>query len=289
MAQVNNLSTTVGHVVFSPDGKTIATACGSWTEPGKVVLIESATGKILTRLSGHSGWVHKVAFSPNGKQLISWGSKSPRYDEVRGGEVWLWDAVTGEGRRIWHSDVHNGCSVAYSPDGQQFATVGGERGMVTMWDASTIEPKYELDGGNSWSGGLVFSPNGKTLVARENGWGTKLPHRYEARLIFWDVSTGRAKQTVDVTKWWPERRTINFGELAFSPDGRFLAVPMGSWNRGGKWAQINLLNVEQPKEVKAVFAAEQHPPAVSAVFSDSGRVLIAAFGSGEVRRWRIKR
>ncbi len=289
MAQVNNLLTTVRHVAFSADGKTLAIACGSWTEPGKVVLIESATGKILTRLSGHSGWVHKVAFSPNGKQMISWGSKSPRYDRVRGGEIWLWDAVTGEGRRIWHSDVHNGCSVAYSPDGQHFATVGGERGLVTLWDANTIEPKFEMDGGHSWSGGLVFSPDGKTLVARENGWGIRLPHRYEARLIFWDVSTGRPKQTVNVTKWCPERRTINFGELAFSPDGKLLAVPMGSWNHGGKWAQLKLLNVEQPKEVRTVFTAEQLHPDVSAVFSDSGRILIAAFGSGEVKRWRIKR
>ncbi|WP_442511495.1 WD40 repeat domain-containing protein [Novipirellula sp. SH528] len=289
MAEVNNLLTTVRHVAFSADGKTLAIACGSWTEPGKLVLIESATGKILTRLSGHSGWVHKVAFSPNGKQIISWGSKSPRYDEVRGGEIRLWDAVTGEGRRIWYSDIHNGCSVAYSPDGQHFATVGGDRGLVTLWDANTLQPKFAMDGGNSWSGGLVFSPDGKTLVARENGWGTILPHRYDARLIIWDVLTGQATQTVNVTKWWPERRTINFGELAFSPDGKLLAVPLGSWNRGGKWAELKLLNVEQPMEVKTVFAAEQHHPAVSAVFSDRGRLLIAAFGSGEVRRWRVKR
>jgi WD40 repeat protein len=287
--QVNNLLTTVRHVVFSPDGKTLAIACGSWTEPGQVVLIESATGRILTRLSGHSGWVHKVCFSPDGNRILSWGSKSPRYDKVPGGEVWLWDAATGEGRKIWSSDSHYGCSVAYSPDGRHFAAAGGDRGLVTLWDAKTVQPKFELKGRGSRSAAPVFSPDGQTLVARENGWGVILPHRYDARLIFWDVSTGGAKQTVNVTKWWPERRTIIFGELAFSPDGKYLAVPMGSWNRGGKWAQLNLLNVEQPNDVETVFAADQHHPATSAFFCDGGHILIAAFGNGEFRRWRIER
>lgn len=288
-AQVNNLLTTVRHVVFSPDGKTLAIACGSWTEPGQIVLIESATGGIRARLSGHSGWVHKVSYSPDGNRILSWGSKSPRYDKVRGGEVWLWDAATNEGRKIWNSDTHNGCSVAYSPDGRHFAAAGGDRGLITLWDAKTLQPRFELEGSGSRSAAPVFSPDGETLVARENGWGVILPHMYDARLIFWDVSTGREKQTVNVTSWWPERRTINFGELAFSPDGKYLAVPMGSWNRGGKWAQLNLLNVQQPNDVETVFTADEHHPVVSAGFSERGHILIAAFGNGEVRRWRIKR
>ncbi len=285
--QVNNLSKTIRQVVFSPDGKTLAIGCGSWTGRGQVVLVESATGKILTRFAGHSGWVHSVAFSPDGNRIISGGSKSPRYDQLYGGEVWVWDVRTGEGQRIWLSNQHSVISTAYSPDGRHFATAGGDQGMITLWDAETDEPKFQMNEHTLLPSGLAFSADGETLVAANSGWGSIPPHRYDAKLIFWDVTTGRSKKTVNVTKWWPERRTIVFGELAFSPDGKYLALPMGSWNRGGNWAQLSLLNVEQPAEGQTVFAAENHRPVTSAGFSDSGKILIAAFGNGEIRRWRI--
>src|SRR5207245_2691219 len=48
-------------VAFSPDGKTLAAS-------GKpVILRDVASGKELLKLDGHSNWVLRVAFSPDGK------------------------------------------------------------------------------------------------------------------------------------------------------------------------------------------------------------------------------
>ena len=65
-------------VVFSPDGKTLAS--GSYDKT--VMLWNLATGKEEATLEGHTGEVWSVVFSPNGKTLAS-GS----YDKT----IKLWD------------------------------------------------------------------------------------------------------------------------------------------------------------------------------------------------------
>ena len=284
--ELNNLLQIVRQVEFCPDGKKLAIACGSWTNPGQIIIVETSSGSILNRLSGHSGWVFKLSFSPDGNRLISWGSKAPRYVEIAGSETWIWNLADQDGRKLWESDTHPGCCVKFSPDGRHFAAPSGDRGALTLWDAETVRPKLEIGVENPRAGGeLVFSPDGKTLVSSEDGWGYTPPHRYDAKLVFWNVSTGLAKKTVNVTDWWPERRTIRFGEMAFSNGGKYLAVPLGSWNRGAKWAQVSLYNAETSEQF-VVYSADDQKPATSTCFIDGGQILVAAFANGEIRRWR---
>ncbi|MEH2248645.1 AAA-like domain-containing protein, partial [Nostoc sp.] len=57
----------VNSVVFSPDGKTLASASADKT----IKLWNLDTGKEITTLSGHSAAVNSVVFSPDGKTLAS--------------------------------------------------------------------------------------------------------------------------------------------------------------------------------------------------------------------------
>ena len=68
----------VVYVVFSPDGKTIASA--SWDKT--VRLWDVQTGAPLLTLIGHTSAVMSVAFSPDGKTLASASA---------GGNLLLWE------------------------------------------------------------------------------------------------------------------------------------------------------------------------------------------------------
>ncbi|MEH2240797.1 WD40 repeat domain-containing protein [Nostoc sp.] len=59
---------TVLRVVFSPDGKTIATGNSDNT-----VKLWNLSGQLLHTLQGHSSFVTSVVFSPDGNTLLNYG------------------------------------------------------------------------------------------------------------------------------------------------------------------------------------------------------------------------
>jgi WD40 repeat protein len=100
-----------------------------------VRLWDVATGAALLTLEGHLDTVHSVAFSPDGKQVVS-GSD----DHI----VRLWDVATGAALQTLegHSGVVH--SVAFSPNGNiahNFSTSSNwvaEKGSNILW----LPPAY---------------------------------------------------------------------------------------------------------------------------------------------------
>ena len=139
-------SSAVTGVVFSPDGKMIATGSHDST-----VKLWNLDGKEIKTLAGHSYGVTSVAFSPDGKTIVT-GS----FDST----AKLWNLYGKEIKTlIGHSEGL--FSVAFSPDGKTIA-IGGYDG-IKLWNLDGKEIKTFI-GHNSNANSVAFSPDGKIIA-----------------------------------------------------------------------------------------------------------------------------
>jgi WD40 repeat protein len=194
-------SASASSIVYSPDGSRIA-----GTEARTIKIWNSANGSEIRTLSGHTRPIYSVAYSPNGKYIITASTDRT---------IRIWDAENGQTIKTINDEIGFDNAV-YSPNGRYIAasTNDTDKGVyaIRIFNAETVQKYRTISLQFSFSN-LVYSPDGRQLLVnvRDN-------YRNTAIKIF-DPDTGR------------ELRSFNNGDsaIAFSPDGRRILTASASF------------------------------------------------------------
>jgi WD40 repeat protein len=259
-------------VDFATDGRLLASGGGE----GAVKLWDPATGEERARLTGHTGTIEAVAFSPDSTKLATAGG-------LRDGMVRLWDVHTGALCAVFgiklpaHFDVL-AKSVTFSPDGTMLAAGlrkeiddHGLGGVVVLWDIALGQQLQKFEGIVSNRPVVAFTPDGKTLAITDKG----------VRLF--EVSTGKER---------PALKREGAGAvvgLEISPDGKtlvaveFLAIPTGRDLR----QTVVLWDLATGRPAATFTLPYYVGRAHNMALSHDGRTLATAGADGFVRLWKL--
>ncbi|MFF0746716.1 hypothetical protein ACFYVL_40640 [Streptomyces sp. NPDC004111] len=251
---------TVNTLDFSPDGQLLATtgmsADGSADETVRLWNVAGPAGltPVGRPLTGHTGAVNTVLFSPDGRTLASAG-----FDAT----VRLWDVkdparVKQKGQPLYGQSALG--SLAFSPDGRTLA-VSGTEAAIYLW---TIADQYRerrtarsapLTGHVGGVFSLAFAPDGRTLVSG----GT------DGSLRLWAL---------------PATVLNGHGDPTLSADGKVLAAV-------GFDGVLQLYDTTDPAAPRAV-----GPPLARrinvALFGPAGRTLAATDADGTLHLWDVQ-
>ncbi len=156
-----------GHVVFSPDGKLLASSSHDFT----VQVTPLADPGATTVLKPHLGTVFDLRFSPDGRRLVTVSDDGSM-------RVWQVDGwkLLGEYRGLPGGYV----SIAFSPDGSKLAA-SGTTGEISIVDPATGAAESTFSGTRATLGSMTFTPDGQRLLA-------PLP---DGAVGIWSVKTGQ--------------------------------------------------------------------------------------------------
>ena len=269
-------------VVFSHNGKVLA-SCGAFEGvPSQVRLWEVSTGKELRRLAVELPSIGAVAFSPisdtlavngDGKIVIILDAATGEVLHKLEGHVntimWRGVAFSRDGKTLASGDIAGDVRVWSVESGKQLQQLGhqsvlwavgfGADGMlatsgfgdgIRFWDAQTGKQLRHLRGLPGDVDSLAFSPDGKTLACgNSNGV-----------ISFWDVAT-----TKQVRRTPGHLDRLN--AVAISPDGRTLATASSD-------TTVGLWDAASAKELGNL---KGHKDGVHFVaFSPNGKLLASA-------------
>jgi len=240
-------------VAASRDGKSLAASSDA-----SIQMWETATGEHQATLEGHEGAVFGLAWSRDGRELVSSG-----FDTV----VRVWDVAGRKARQVLdlpaqeHDTAGPVQALAVTADGQLMATAE-ELGTIHLREAASGKLVRKLASPGADVLALAFSPDGQTLAAGSRDGSMRL----------WDARRGELRATL-----MDDNGEI--AAIAWSPDGALVAAACGN----------KTVRIWKPATGKVVAVLEGHTDNVLAVaFAPDGR-LVSGSGDATALVWDVEK
>ncbi len=288
--QVEDLSqylAAVGTILFSPDGKTLATGSRDTT----VKILEIPTGKIINTFPADDSPIWSVAFNTNGTQLVA-GTYHWR--------IIVWNLQTGEPFRVFEHRAPV-WAVAMTPDGKKIASASGDR-TVKIWDLETGFLIFSFPDHSDIVYTISISPDGKTLVSGSADETIKIENldtgelintltghtgvirsidispdgkkivsgSYDNTVKIWNLKTGELITTL-------EGHTAEVVSVDISPNGEYIAS-------GSKDNTIKIWNLEKGELLNTLTGHTDEIYAVA--FSPDSNSIASGSKDRTIKLWR---
>jgi WD40 repeat protein len=170
-----------------------------------------------TRFCGHKGDVTCLAFTPDGKFLLSGSKENYGSDSA----VRLWDLKSGKELQRFEGHLGGVNALACSPDGHHFVSAGGSvmQGMLTprhvydgairLWDLKTGRELRRFGSDLHIVSSLAFSPDSRWILAGSMERGSPVCLR------LFDFGTGNEVRRLG-------EHPVGVNTVSFSPTGRYI-------------------------------------------------------------------
>ena len=138
-----------------------------WTSGiGDIKIFDAKTYDCVKTLKANdSGWQVFLAYSPDGKYIIS---------STGGKNIKMWDVEKGECVKTLEASAGSVSCLAYSPNGKYIVSGSNQPhsktpdNNVRIWDAETGKCIKTLEGHTKGVCSVAFSPDGKHIVSGSN-------------------------------------------------------------------------------------------------------------------------
>lgn len=250
--------------------------------------------KLLRTLRGHSDTIYGLAFSPDGKKIVS---------GARDKTIKIWDVDSGEriATLVGHGKQVN--SVSFSPDGKKIVSGGGDS-TINIWDSDSGRIIDVLEGHKNAVYSTFFSPDGKKIISGS----------YDRTIKIWDPDSGRKittlnghtglvlsvsaspdgkkiisgsnDKTIRIWDFISGEKLVTFNEgnseinsVSFSMDGK--RIVSGSWD--------SIVQIWDAQTGKLLHSLEGHTGSICfCVFTAQDHLLATLSIDGTVRLWNTK-
>ena len=219
-----------------------------------IVLWELNTGLQLRTLSEGTQQFDSLAFSPDGRHLVS--------TTEHGSAASVWDVDTGQEIRRIDGPKSSVTSATFSPDGRLLAIAGFDRHIV-LQNLHAGKQIAVLEGHTDFVTSVAFSPDGNYLASASD--------EKDATVRLWDVVSGR-----EIKRFVGHQGAVLC--VVFSVDGRLLIT-------GSKDETLRIWNIETGRTLRLLRGHSGNVESLSV--SADGMRLASCSNDVTVRLWDI--